>query len=198
MPKGVYKRGKTINRKPHSEETKRKISLAHKGTKKPWTRNNPQVFKKGLVPWNKGKKGITKYWLGKERSKEDRLKMSLAKIGKAIGGKHWKWKGGISKTNRILHHQIRHSLKYREWRSDVFSRDNFTCQMCSKRGDWLEADHYPEMFSQILEENKIKTLKGSLNYEKLWNINNSRTLCRNCHIKTFSGKPKKPWEKSSR
>lgn len=194
MPKGIYKRGE-ISRKPHSEETKRKISLAHKGRKNPWAKENPQIFKKGHIPWNKGKEGNVKYWLGKKRSNEDKLKMSLAKLGKTVGEKHWNWKGGVSKTNQILHFRIRHSFKYREWRSDIFTRDNFICQMCSKRGGWLEADHYPEMFTQILEENDIKTLKKAINYEKLWDTNNGRTLCGDCHVKTYSGKPKKPWRK---
>jgi len=197
MPKGIYDRTK-INRPPHTEETKKKISLAHKGKKKPWVKNNHQIFQKGLVPWNKGRKGTVGYWLGKKRSEEDRMKMSLAKIGKHLGEKHWKWKGGVSQKNRILHHLIRHNLKYREWRIKVFNRDNFTCQSCGGRGGWLEADHHPEMFSQILEENKITTLKEAINCEKLWNADNSRTLCRDCHIKTFRGQSKKPWVKSSR
>ncbi len=47
MPKGIYKH------KPHSEETKRKMSISHKGHPKP-----PKAYKfpKGYIPWNKGKK----------------------------------------------------------------------------------------------------------------------------------------------
>lgn len=194
MPKGIYKRT-VVRREPHSEETKRKISLAHKGMRKPWAKNNPQVFKKGFIPWNKGRIGNAGYWLGKKRSEEDRLKMSLAKLGKSIGENHWNWKGGISKTNQILHFRIRHSFKYHKWRSDIFTRDNFTCQICNKRGGWLEADHYPEMFAQILEENNIKTLMGAISYSRLWDVNNGRTLCEACHIKAYSGVPKKPWRK---
>jgi hypothetical protein len=65
------------------------------------------------------------------------------------------WKGG--KT--MLSLRIRHSFQYRQWRSDVFMRDDFTCQECGVKGVYLEADHYPKMFSEILDEYQIKTLE---------------------------------------
>jgi len=75
--------------KQRSEETKNKISQSLKGSKP-----NNGSFKKGITPWNKGKKGVMpepwnkgkktgiKPWLGKKRSKEDKEKMRLAKLGK--------------------------------------------------------------------------------------------------------------------
>jgi len=58
FPKDKYPnhglRGKTL-----SEETKKKMSLAHKGKSKPWAKDCGKVtrFKKGQIPWNKGLKG---------------------------------------------------------------------------------------------------------------------------------------------
>lgn len=58
---------------------------------------------------------------------------------------------------------------YKAWRTLVFERDNYTCQVCGIRGDYLHADHikpfayYPE-----------------LRYE----VTNGRTLCVPCHKKT--------------
>ena len=43
------------------------------------------MFKKGHIPWNKGLKTGLAPWKGKKRSKEDRLKISLANKGKSRG-----------------------------------------------------------------------------------------------------------------
>jgi 5-methylcytosine-specific restriction endonuclease McrA len=162
-------RGKS--RPPFSEKWKRNIGLGQKGR----------------TPWNKGKKASleirekqrqaklknpTRYWLGKRRE--------------CIAGKnHYNWRGGISKLART----IRHSYKYRQWRSDVFTRDDFTCQSCSKKGDYLEAHHLKRLV-KILEEYNIKTIDGAFACEELWNINNGRTLCLKCHNKTKNGQGK--------
>lgn len=60
--------------------------------------------------------------------------------------------------------------KYREWRTSVFKRDNYTCQFCGKRGGELNADHIrPWAYFQ------------SLRHE----VKNGRTLCVPCHRKTY-------------
>ena len=165
----------------YSKEYKEKLSKAHKGKKLS----------------NEHKKKISKnnclYWLGKKRYKETKEKISKAltgkklpevikrKIGKANKGKksHF-WKGGITPLRTL----VRSCFKYRQWRSDIFTKDNFTCVLCRKRGGWLEVDHYPKRFSKILDEYQIKSLEEAINCEELWNINNGRTLCLKCHNKT--------------
>jgi len=128
-------------------------------------------FKKGYTPWNKGKK------LSKEIGE---------KMGKSrSGSKHWNWKGGITE----IKDRIRNCFKSRMWRSDVFHRDNFTCQICNiKSGNGktvvLNADHYPKSFSKIIIENKINTIEKAESCEELWDLNNGRTLCLECHKKT--------------
>ena len=97
-----------------------------------------------------------------------------------IGKSNPNWKSGITSLAR----QIRGCFKYRLWRSDVFTRDDFMCQICSVRGGNLEADHYPKQFSAIFHENKIKNLQQALDCAEFWNINNGRTLCKKCHNKT--------------
>jgi hypothetical protein len=97
-----------------------------------------------------------------------------------IGKNNPAWKNGdIVKIN----FQIRKSFKYRQWRSDIFFRDDFICQVCNKRGNWLEAHHCIKEFAIIIKENNIKTLEEALNCEELWNLNNGKTLCKKCHIK---------------
>ena len=75
------------------------------------------------------------------------------------------WKGGITPVNKI----IRTSSKYKQWRTSVFKRDNYTCILCGQVGGHLEADHIKE-FSKYPE----------LRFE----LSNGRTLCYECHKKT--------------
>ena len=116
-------------------------------------------------------------------SKETRKRMSDAKKGE----KSHFWKGGIT----LLTKQIRQCFKYRQWRSDNFQRDDYTCQICGVRGVYLEVDHYPKKFSTIFHENKIISLEQALQCEEFWNINNGRTLCKPCHMKTDTYKNKR-------
>ena len=60
----------------------------------------------------------------------------------------------------------RHCTEYKEWRKTVFERDNYTCQMCGKRGVKINAHHknayayYPDL---------------------RYDIDNGITLCVPCH-----------------
>ena len=99
------------------------------------------------------------------------------------GENHWNWQGG--KTNiRIL---MENQIKYRQWRSDVFTRDNFTCQKChskGKKGKRIILNvHHIKYVSIIIQEYNIKSIDDILNCEELWNINNGITLCKDCHKK---------------
>lgn len=135
---------------------------------------------KGRIPWNKGTEGICKAWnkgmVGiQKHSIKTKEKMSEAHRGE----KAYQWKGLSS-----VYFLIRNCFKYRQWRSDVFTKDSFTCQDCGdSKGGNLEA-HHIEAFYVILEKNNIKTFEEALLCEQLWNINNGRTLCIECHKKT--------------
>ena len=65
----------------------------------------------------------------------------------------------------------RNSTRYREWRTNVFERDNFRCVKCGTRKD-LQAHH-------------IKTWKRSK--ELRYDITNGVTLCRKCHLEAHGG-----------
>lgn len=88
------------------------------------------------------------------------------------------WKGGITK----LVEKIRKCKKYKEWRTCVYRRDNYTCQDCEKKGGDLEA-HHKKDFAKIIEENSIKTLKNASLCKELWEVDNGITLCPDCHQK---------------
>jgi 5-methylcytosine-specific restriction endonuclease McrA len=78
---------------------------------------------------------------------------------------------------------IRHSFEYKQWRTSIFERDNYTCQICGIRGRDLQADHI-KPFAVLLQIHSIDSLVKSLSCNELWNINNGRTLCVQCHKKT--------------
>jgi hypothetical protein len=88
------------------------------------------------------------------------------------------WKGGVTPLNM----KVRRCAQYRNWRTEVFERDNWTCQMCGKRGGNLEADHYPIPFAEIMIT--LKSFREAKDSEKLWSISNARTLCVPCHNTT--------------
>lgn len=126
------------------------------------------ILKEAGVKEFRGRKGIRAWNKGKRHPK-------------VSGDKHHSWKGGVTP----LMVRIRRCTKYRQWVKDIFSRDNFTCQLCNKRGGSMEADHYPKMFSDVISEKKITTFEKAINCQELWILENGRTLCRECHQKTF-------------
>ena len=130
-----------------SESSKLKISNSRKG-KLLWNTNG---FKKGMTPHNKGKPSP---WTSK-RNKETNHLMR--------GEKAHHLKGGTYGTER---HREMARQEYKIWRSDVFLRDNWTCQTCQARGVYLEVHH----------------IKSWANYPELrYEISNGVTLCKPCH-----------------
>ena len=120
-PKGTipWNKGKKGVQKA-SLETRKKLSLAHKGNKHAlgsrhtdeWKRNKSEQLKK---QWKDG----------------------LRTVDHLSGENHWNWKGGITPINK----KIRLSKKYSLWRTKVFERDDYTCVLCGIRGCYLEVDH---------------------------------------------------------
>lgn len=160
-----------------SKETREKISEAHKGEKS---------VQYGKPAWNKGKpfseetkRKMSEADKGRTFSKETIMKFSESHRRE----KHWNWKGGIS----LFTKRLRKSFVYRQWRDDVFTRDDFTCQRCGKVGCYLEAHHCIKSFSNILQCYEITTIEEALECQELWNINNGETLCKICHKSIHKG-----------
>lgn len=97
-------------------------------------------------------------------SEETRAKIREATRNKArYGQDNPCWKGGAREQRK----REMIGYKYKDWRNAVFSRDNWTCQMCGKRGVYLEADHIQPWCAF-----------PDLRYE----VDNGRTVCRPCHM----------------
>lgn len=87
-------------------------------------------------------------------------------LGKIKKGKnHWNWKGGITNKWDKLHN----SPEYKNWRLEVWKRDNFRCRICfnkQSRLNPLNAHH----------------IKSRARHPKLiMDLDNGLTLCRDCH-----------------
>lgn len=172
----------------HTEDAKKKISEFHSGKPKSEEHRinlsksrigrsdltNKGSFKKGNVPWNKGKKGLQKAWnkgkprsqktkdkisetrikrlesgeiviteetklkaaearRGQTRSKETKLKMSIA----ASGEKSSQWQGGISCEPYC------DAWLDKDFKNDIFERDGCKCQNpdCRRNTDKLCRHH---------------------------------------------------------
>ena len=84
---------------------------------------------------------------------------------------------------RRFRQRIMELREYKEWRLEVFKRDNFTCVRCGTLRKNIEADHIIA-FRTLIEQFKIVDIDMARNCKELWDISNGRTLCKSCHRKT--------------
>ena len=139
--------------------------------------NEETQFKKGQIPWNRGKKGVDEKTRQKMRLKKIGKKLSkshIENISKALKGRknYWlignknNWRGGITPQNK----KIRNSIEWKQWRKMVFIRDNYRCWICEERTIDLEP-HHLKRFSEYPKSKFV--------------VSNGLTLCRFCH-KTYT------------
>ncbi len=141
-------------------------------------------FKKGFVPWNKGKDWIE--MRGDSHPSRNPLHKKIfdkcfANFKKnrciAYGENHSQWKGG--KTPLIM--KIRNHPRSSEWRKRIFDRDGYTCKVCGDaRGRNLRAHHYIQV-ADIIHTLEINSVEDALNTPILWKLSNGITLCSRCH-----------------
>ena len=183
-----------------SIETKRKISEANKGNKNNLGNKHTEETKKriglkskGHITSEKTRRKISIANTGKIFSKEHIKRMSIAMKGRPGPGKglpglkgetNGNWKGGIS----TLKDKITRSNKYKQWRQDVYVRDDFTCQKCNKKDGGNLNAHHIKRFKVLLAEAKeymslLDPFEAAMLYTPLWDIANGITLCKECHKK---------------
>lgn len=162
-----------------SKETRKKISIANQGKLK----NVPK-------PFGFGEK-ISRALKGRKLSQEHIKNLSLALKGKQSakkgkptnfrGEKHWNWQGGKTKMSISL----RNSIEMKEWRNNIFIRNDYRCTKCGARNGEgkriiLEADHIIPL-SILLIKNEIKSIEQAYLCKEIWDLDNGRTLCQQCH-----------------
>ena len=117
-----------------------------------------KIFQEALSTVNQGKKQNRKMTCSPECYRILAKKLNS-------GSNNPCWKGGVATASVIT----RRSVEYSEWRTSVYERDNYTCQMCFKRGGHLQGHH-------ILKFADYSDYKF-----ELWN---GITLCHACHQPT--------------
>ena len=137
-----------------SANLKEKISAA---TKAGMARNAAQI----RVKIQKARSQNPNPFCGKHHSLESRKKISARRLGIEIDA----W----TDFSKPESDRIRGSVEYQNWRKSVFYRDNFTCQICHRRGVELHADH-------------VKPF--ATNVDLRLDVDNGRTLCVKCHRNT--------------
>ena len=143
----TFQKGHTLNKgKKFSKEHRKKLSLVKKG--KPGN-----AFGKHWKIKDTSKYG--KYWLGKKRP-------ILAKRMTGENSPCW-----IKDRTKLAKRQKRNDGAYREWRLNVYKRDNYKCRLCNKDCSGRINAHHILSWSQFPE----------LRYE----VNNGITLCQFHH-----------------
>lgn len=197
--------------KKFTEEHKLKLSIAHLGQKswnkgthiqtnnslEVWQKNGGQVWNKGkkiMVKPNSGtfKKGHIPWHKGKKFSIELRDKLSKSHKGKYMGKDSHLWKGGTTP----LIQAIRNSEEYNNWRKEVYRRDNYTCQECFRVDKNIDAHHKDKSLKQLIQEflqyysqfslleDRETLIRLAVTYVPFWDLLNGITYCRKCHRKT--------------
>jgi len=104
----------------------------------------------------------------KTRGCDKREDLTLEKVkafecgkNKIAGENNYQWiedrEGGVRRSNR----------EAREWRTQVFQRDDYTCQCCGERGAKLNAHHLHDY-----QHHRELALE----------VSNGVTLCKKCHV----------------
>lgn len=177
-----------------SEEAKQRIAKSKLGI----PRSSETIKKMSLSRIGKYT-GSQNGMYGRNHSQETKDNHSNFMKGKYVGEHNPNWKPPETRKTTLFH-QIRTCYKFKKWRKKCLERDSFCCQnpLCDNEVKELQVDHI-KPFAVILQENMIdisfidqnnieestKLLWVKIdNCEKLWDINNGRTLCVKCHKET--------------
>lgn len=91
------------------------------------------------------------------------------------GKDHWKYTTSLTP----MFNHIRLLAQYKDWRKEVFNRDDYSCQICGEQG-YIQAHHIKSV-KQILMDNNITTSFEAKFCKELWEVDNGITYCINCH-----------------
>lgn len=139
-----------------------------------------ESYKKGAIKISKAMKG--KPFSVEHKKKLSSVRLSLdknilfsEKVRKNMSRGQIKRRDRDGRKVYKIYRHIR-DKKYLQWVSDIFQRDNWTCQTCGIRGVYLEVHH----------------IKSWAKYPKFrFKLNNGVTLCLGCHKLTNNYKNRK-------
>lgn len=123
--------------------------------------------KLSFTVWNKGTKGLQVGW------------NKGMKFPERSGENSPAWRGGITP----LREKIKRTNEWKRWIKSVLERDDYRCVWCGVNNNRLHVDHI-KPYSLIRKQNNIKTVEDAVACDELWDTDNGRTLCINCHKKT--------------
>lgn len=128
-------------------------------------------FKKGFIPWNKGKIGVMP--IAWNKGKKGKMSWHNTKGLNSTGGIFWNKGKKYAKISEKREDDYRMRRLFRvQIQKKVFERDNYTCQLCGAKGN-LQVDHIQSWADYV---------------ELRFCIDNCRTLCAKCHYKITFGK----------
>lgn len=165
---------------PNAEEIKKKcIKTLQPGFKGEYTKERLVKLQEGREKYMIENKNTEEY-------KQSRYKATRGLIGNthAKGRTPWNkgirfdairgennpnWKGGKSLETRTERYNMMQTVEYKNWRREVFTRDNHTCQKCGEIGGKLTANH--DLPYSTFPDLRLEVLNGE-------------TLCESCHLET--------------
>lgn len=165
---------------------------------------------KGHIPWNKGiklpqfsGKNASHYKDGRSLEQNhcidcgEPIKWQNKRCMKCESIRRIDLYKGINNPNYIdgrtpLRDLIRSCNEYKQWHQKIFKRDNYTCQECGQIGGDLEVHHeksFKKLMVEFLKEydqfspleDKETLVRLASKWQPFWDIDNGKTLCKDCH-----------------
>jgi len=166
--KGWRKGHPFYGRRVWTPEQRRKLSLSQKGSVHPPVTKEGRELRSKIMkelwadpiykfrmthPIKPKKKPEKRKPMSESQKEKLRVYMKMA-YATGIRVSPTKGKGTKCKLKEL----IKHCAKYRIWRNEVFSKNNWTCQNCGKRGGILHPHHIISL-ANIIDNYKLKTLE---------------------------------------
>jgi len=139
-------------------------------------RENWGAFNKGKVKSEETKNKISQKAKESWRNGDFNKYIERRRKNPIRGKCHFNYKNGSGQIRAKLYHLF----EYKDWRNNVFKRDDYTCRECGKRGGELEA-HHKTSFREIHKKYNFKDHIEASKCEELFDTDNGVTLCKKCH-----------------
>lgn len=150
-----------------SDAERKKRSESHKLVPhtKEWRENQSRALKGREITW--GAK-LSESRTGYKVPMEERI----ARSEFSRGSRNPAYLHGLSPVQL----SVRKSMRYRDWRTAVYTRDGFKDLITGESINGRGNAHHRIPFSKIWEDNNLKTFEDAMNCNALWDINNGVTM----------------------